>query len=111
MKKNKNTFLRVTEKNKNIGELNIKILKTKLSKDYKSTMKHKDHVTFTPGKIESIKGMFSKFYLFEIELIQIEMFQLDPLTNRLFGKFDLIKKGKCVILSKLYEQSCHIVPF
>lgn len=62
-------------------------------------MKHKDHVTFMPGKIESIKGMFSKSYLFEIELIQIKMFHLDPLTNRLFGKFNLIRKG----------QMCHIV--
>lgn len=39
----------------------------------------------------------------------MELFQLDPVTNGLFCKSDSIIKAKLVILSKLYEQSGHIV--
>lgn len=37
------------------------------------------------------------------------MLQLDPLTNRLFGKTHPIRKGKLVILLKLNVQSCCLV--
>lgn len=48
------------------------------------------HNPYTKGKIIS-KGMFGKS-----DLLEIEIFQLDPFTNKLFGMSDSITKGKLV---------------
>lgn len=37
------------------------------------------------------------FELIQLDLFEIELFQLDSFTNRLFGMFDLIEKRKIFI--------------
>lgn len=51
----------------------------------------------------------SKIELIQIGLFEIEFFQLDSLTYRLFGMFESTGKGKFVILPELFWQSDHIV--
>lgn len=50
----------------------------------------------------TIQGILDKSYLFEIEPIEIDMFEIElfqrDLKNRLFGMFDSIGKRKFVVL-------------
>lgn len=45
----------------------------------------------------------------QLDVFEIDMFQLDPFTNRSFGMSDSIKKRKPVISLKLYGKTCNTI--
>lgn len=57
--------------------------------------------------VVGLRELFGKFYPYEIELVQIDLFeiyqtQLEPFINKLLGISDSINKNKLLILYKLY---------
>lgn len=70
--------------------------------------------------VVGLRELFGKFYPYEIELVQIDLFeiywtQLEPFINKLLGISDSIYKNELFILYKLklqklsYNKKCYIL--